>query len=174
MPKFFSKISRFCQISIFCSNLNFLFKFEFFVQISIFCSNFNFSSKFHFFLLKFHFFLPKFQSSAKISNFFQSFKFFLKFHFFAKISFFFAKISFFCQNFNYFSKISIFCPNQQIEFLARQIVLEIDGDCDFTHVYPALVNAIKSVEGKYIGGARFPLNRDIMLPVSRSYLIIGY
>ena len=52
-------------------------------------------------------------------------------------------------------------------------MLEIDGDCNFNHVYPALVNAIKAVEGKTML-ARFPLENDIMLPVSKTYLTIGY
>jgi len=56
---------------------------------------------------------------------------------------------------------------------ARQIVLEIDGDCEFRHVYPGLMAAIKAVEGynpKAQGAARFPLNRNIMMPVSKEYL----
>jgi len=52
---------------------------------------------------------------------------------------------------------------------ARQIVLEIDCDCEFNHIRPALVNAIKAVEGKTML-ARFPLNNNIMMPVSRDYL----
>jgi len=52
---------------------------------------------------------------------------------------------------------------------ARQIVLEIDGECEFQHVYPGLMNAIKAVEGKQML-AKFPLNYDIMMPVSRDYL----
>ena len=60
--------------------------------------------------------------------------------------------------------------------VARQIVLEIDGDCEFRHVYPGLMAAIDAVEGsaKAQGAARFALNRNIMMPVSKEYLQIGY
>ena len=57
-------------------------------------------------------------------------------------------------------------------FLARQIVLEVDVDCDYEHIYPILLNTIKSISGeKFDMNKGFGYAENKMMPISRTNLI---
>ena len=57
-------------------------------------------------------------------------------------------------------------------FLARQIVLEVDVDCDYEHIYPILLNTIKSISGeKFDMNKGFGYAENKMMPISKTNLI---
>ena len=57
-------------------------------------------------------------------------------------------------------------------FSARQLVLEVDVDCDYEHIYPLLINTIKSISGeKFDMNKGFGYAENKMMPISRTNLI---
>ena len=57
-------------------------------------------------------------------------------------------------------------------FLARQIVLEVDVDCEYEHIYPLLLNSIKAISGeKFDMNKGFGYAENKMMPISRTNLI---
>jgi len=58
---------------------------------------------------------------------------------------------------------------------ARQIVLEVDVDCDYEHIYPILLNTIKSISGeKFDMNKGFGYAENKMMPISKTNLIKMY